>query len=79
MDRIHPSLDKLFHYAVPESIENHIQVGVRVQVPFGYRNLQGYVLSLDEETDIPKEKSGQLINYWIGTGTSSLRYPLIFG
>jgi primosomal protein N' (replication factor Y) len=56
VDRIHPSLDKLFHYAVPESIENHIQVGVRVQVPFGYRNLQGYVLSLDEETDIPKEK-----------------------
>ena len=63
VDHIHPSLDKLFHYAVPESIENHIQVGVRVQVPLVIEIYRG-MYSLDERLIFPK-KSGQLINYWI--------------
>jgi len=56
IDQIHPSLDRIFHYAIPELISQYIQPGVRVQVPFGHRNLQGFVLSIDEEVNFPKEK-----------------------
>jgi primosomal protein N' len=56
IDQIHPSLDKLFHYTVPENLSDQIQIGVRVQVPFGHRSVQGYVLTLDDETDVPLER-----------------------
>ncbi|HHU49761.1 MAG: primosomal protein N' [Caldicoprobacterales bacterium] len=56
VDQTHPSLDKLFHYGIPDNLAKHIQLGVRVQVPFGHRNLQGYILSLDEEPDVSMEK-----------------------
>jgi primosomal protein N' (replication factor Y) len=56
VDQAHPSLDKLFHYAIPEELEDQAQVGVRVQVPFGPRSLQGYILTIDEKIDIPREK-----------------------
>ena len=56
VDQTHPSLDKLFHYAIPEELTDQALIGVRVQVPFGPRSLQGYILTLDEKVDIPKEK-----------------------
>ena len=34
VDQAHPSLDKLFHYSIPENLAGQVQVGVRVQVPF---------------------------------------------
>ncbi len=56
VDRIHPSLDKLFHYDIPENLQNQIHLGVRVQVPFGHSSMQGYVLSLDEKPDVSEDK-----------------------
>lgn len=56
VDQAHPSLDKLFHYAIPEHLEGQMQIGVRVQVPFGHRSIQGYILSLDEKSDVPLKK-----------------------
>ena len=56
VDQAHPSLDKLFHYSIPEAMVDQAQIGVRVQVPFGPRSLQGYILSLDEEISVPLEK-----------------------
>ena len=56
VDQIHPSLDKIFHYEIPDHLYSYIQPGVRVQVPFGSRSLQGYVLSLEDKIDFPEEK-----------------------
>ena len=51
-----PQMDKMFDYGVAEGLE--IRQGVRVIVPFGRRNAktEGYVISLSEETDVPKDK-----------------------
>ncbi|MDD4680368.1 MAG: hypothetical protein PHP79_05700, partial [Clostridia bacterium] len=56
VDQTHPSLDKLFYYYIPDELAGLAQVGVRVQVPFGPRSLQGYILTVDEKVDIPEEK-----------------------
>ena len=56
VDQIHPSLDKIFHYEIPDHLYSCIQPGVRVQVPFGSRSLQGYVLSLKIKLIFLKKK-----------------------
>ncbi len=43
------NVDKLFDYKVPRTLEKEIQVGVRVQVPFAYRTLEGFVLEIKED------------------------------
>ena len=40
------AVDKTFDYLVPSSLENVIQVGIRVLVPFGNRQIEGFVLAL---------------------------------
>lgn len=49
--------DKTFDYLVPEHLENVIVPGVRVNVPFGPRNIQGFVTDLKAESDFKKLKS----------------------
>ena len=44
------TLDKLFTYAIPEGMA--LQIGQRVQVPFGSRKLEGYILALSDHTDL---------------------------
>lgn len=47
------SVDKRFDYAIPADLENIVQPGVRVIVPFGPRKIQGYVMRCvpDEEAE----------------------------
>ena len=40
------SLDRLFDYAVPEELASRVAVGWRVSVPFGRREVQGYIIEL---------------------------------
>lgn len=58
IDQAHPALDRIFHYIIPNGLKDRIQLGTRVLVPFGAgnRSIEGYVLSLDRETDIPLDK-----------------------
>lgn len=56
IDQVHPALDKLFHYSIPAALNHGAKIGMRVQVPFGRSRMQGYILSLDEEIDIPMAK-----------------------
>lgn len=37
------NVDRVFHYAVPIDLQENVQVGSRVQVPFNNRSLTGYV------------------------------------
>lgn len=44
-----------FTYGIPEQLEELVQFGVRVVVPFGKRVMTGYVVDISDNTDI-KEK-----------------------
>lgn len=54
IDRSADALDRLFSYAVPEGME--IAPGQLVSVPFGNRKLEGFVVSLSDECEVPLEK-----------------------
>ncbi|MDD4183922.1 MAG: primosomal protein N' [Candidatus Izemoplasmatales bacterium] len=45
------AVDKLFDYLVPEVFSEVIEVGMRVKVPFGPRQLQGYCLELADSSN----------------------------
>lgn len=47
--------DKIFHYAVPDSLIDKMQPGCRVIVPFGRSNkhMEAYVMGLTDHVDIP--------------------------
>jgi primosomal protein N' (replication factor Y) len=49
-------LDQLYDYQIPEKLSEFIQVGVRVQVPFGGRETEGIVV---ERVGVP-ERAGEL-------------------
>jgi primosomal protein N' (replication factor Y) len=46
--------DRVFTYRVPEGMR--LDPGSRVEVPFGHRQLEGYVLALTDETDLDEER-----------------------
>ncbi|GLX68400.1 primosomal protein N' [Paenibacillus glycanilyticus] len=48
--------DRPFDYKVPADMENWIEVGSRVGVPFGPRTLQGFVIELAETADVDPMK-----------------------
>lgn len=45
------NIDKTFTYNIPNKLENLIKVGIRVLVPFGKQTLEGFVLSISENTN----------------------------
>ena len=46
--------DRVYTYQVPEGMD--IQPGTRVEVPFGHRQMEGFVLHLTDQTDLPAER-----------------------
>lgn len=48
--------DKTFDYLIPQRLENVVVPGVRVNVPFGPRNIQGFVTGIKTESDFKKLK-----------------------
>ena len=56
VDIVHENVAHTFTYTVPEGMT--LQVGQRVEVPFGYRKQEGIVLQLAQEYDgdYPVEK-----------------------
>ncbi len=49
-------VDRTFDYLIPSKLENIIEVGQRVKVPFGSRLIMGYVLELKEKSEYEKLK-----------------------
>lgn len=58
IDISHEQLDRTFQYAVPDKLEDVIEVGSTVYVPFGKGNTRrmGYVISLSNTPSYPVEK-----------------------
>ncbi len=54
IDQDAKALDKVFEYIVPDDME--LQVGMRVKVPFGKRQLQGFVVKIKDNCDYNSEK-----------------------
>ncbi|MFJ7404802.1 MULTISPECIES: primosomal protein N' [unclassified Lysinibacillus] len=49
-------VDRTFDYAVPTEWVAVIEKGCRVKVPFGPRNVLGFVVGLKSDTDVPENK-----------------------
>lgn len=54
VDVVHTNVARPFSYLVPDSL--NVVVGSRVRVPLGRRQVDGFVVGLDEQTDVPPEK-----------------------
>lgn len=48
-------VNRPFDYVIPDVLEDSIQVGMRVVVPFGERAVQGFVVAITEESDFEGE------------------------
>ena len=46
------SVDKIFDYLVPKELERKVEVGKRVEVPFGNRTLVGFILEIKKDSDV---------------------------
>jgi len=68
VDIQHQDVDRIFTYAVPESIT--LSVGMRVNVPFGARLIEGIIISFSDSCDIAAEKIKTIISAVDG-------YPII--
>jgi primosomal protein N' (replication factor Y) (superfamily II helicase) len=58
-------IDRPFDYAVPEKYQSIIESGSRVKVPFGNRQVLGFVIALKSDTDVPLNKQkpiGELLD-----------------
>ena len=45
----HVFFDKTFSYIVPKDLQKDIRVGMRVKVPFGKQELEGFVMSISND------------------------------
>ncbi len=50
------SLDREFDYAIPDSLASTVMIGSRVRVPFGRRQIEGYVVELAARSSYPRLK-----------------------
>ena len=53
------AVDRLFTYAIPDGMS--LEPGQQVEVPFGPRRLEGFVVSLADTCDLPEGKVRPII------------------
>ena len=58
VDITHEKLDRVFEYRIPRELEERIQIGSEVVVPFGKANKEtgGYVIGFSEHSEYPEER-----------------------
>ncbi len=49
-------VDRLFDYSVPDELRDNAKIGHRVTIPFGRRNVQGFVVGVKDKSDVPTNK-----------------------
>ena len=55
VDVMSSEVDRVFDYQVPDTFSK-LTIGYRVKVPFGNRQIEGYVVKLKDATDCPIDK-----------------------
>lgn len=60
VDVMSSEVDRVFDYKIPSSLSD-IDVGYRVLVPFGNRQIEGYVISIKEHSDLSEDKLKSII------------------
>ena len=50
-------LDKTYDYSIPATLLPSVKIGIKVEIPFGKRTTQGYVVGLKEESSVPGIKA----------------------
>jgi primosomal protein N' (replication factor Y) len=65
-------VDRLFDYKVPTNLQQVIEIGQRVTVPFGPRFIMGYVLGFKEESSFARVREIQDVLDLIPTLTNEL-------
>ena len=50
------TLDKTFTYIIPNHLKDKIQIGMKVIVPFGTLNINGFLINIKDSTDIEELK-----------------------
>ncbi len=53
-------IDRLFHYAIPSHLEEEVALGKRVLIPFGSRQITGYIVGFIEES--PMDRIREIID-----------------
>ena len=48
-------IDNTFTYSIPSNLEDKIKVGMKVTVPFGNRNLEGFIMAINSNKDTSYE------------------------
>ena len=63
VDIQHEKLDKIFQYRIPASMEDRLEPGMEVLVPFGKgnRQIKGYVTGISETCDYDLSKVKEII------------------
>lgn len=71
VDISHEKVDRPFGYRVPDALQDVLQPGMRVQIPFGTGNTlrTGYVTELTDESDYPPEKMKYIHSLTVTGGT----------
>ena len=64
VDITHEKLDKVFEYRIPLELEDMLQVGMEVIVPFGNgnREMNGYVIGISEACEYDEEKVKEILS-----------------
>jgi len=60
VDVMSSEVDRVFDYMIPSSLSD-LDVGYRVSVPFGNRQIEGYVIAIKEKSDVPENKLKSVI------------------
>ena len=61
VDIFNEKLDKTFQYRIPEEMKEKLTLGMQVYVPFGKRNIKGYVVELTDEPEFEVAKIKEII------------------
>ena len=61
VDIFNEKLDKTFQYRIPEAMKEKLTLGMQVYVPFGRRNIKGYVVELTDEPEFEVAKIKEII------------------
>lgn len=62
VDISHEKLDKTFQYLIPEELQQEVREGVQVEIPFGHRNITGYVVEVTDEAEFEESRLKPLHN-----------------